>query len=140
MRYFPKMVVCAIMLVMSCVVLADDQADEQAIKSVVAGFARSWNLPGMPGFGDLFTEDADFVVISGRWLKGRDESSNGYCSGAHRLGRDVHKRWQKTQTHVACGVDVCEGTGKMEDCCGPQYADRRARVELCGLKIQECTN
>src|ERR1700693_4188389 len=27
----------------------------------------------MPGFGDLFTEDADFVVISGKWMKGRNE-------------------------------------------------------------------
>jgi len=61
------------MLAMSCVALANDQADEQAIKAVVEGFAKSWNLPGMPGFGDLFTEDADFVVITGRWLKGRDE-------------------------------------------------------------------
>jgi uncharacterized protein (TIGR02246 family) len=73
MRYLPKVVVCAIVLAMSCVALANDQADEQAIKAVVEGFAKSWNLPGMPGFGDLFTEDADFVVITGRWLKGRDE-------------------------------------------------------------------
>ena len=73
MRYLPKVVICTIMLAVSCVASGGDKADEQAIKSVVAGFARSWNLPGMPGFADLFTEDADFVVISGRWLKGRDE-------------------------------------------------------------------
>jgi uncharacterized protein (TIGR02246 family) len=60
------------MLAISGVALANDQADEQSIRAVVAGFAKSWNLPGMPGFGDLFTKDADFVVITGRWLKGRD--------------------------------------------------------------------
>lgn len=28
----------------------------------------------MPGFGDLFTPDADFVVITGRWFRGRSEN------------------------------------------------------------------
>jgi uncharacterized protein (TIGR02246 family) len=46
---------------------------ESDIRSLAAGFAKSWNEPGMPGFGDLFAEDADFVVITGRWLKGRSE-------------------------------------------------------------------
>jgi len=73
MSYLPKVALCAFMLAMSSVALAGDQADEQAIQSVVAGFAKSWNLAGMPGFGDLFTEDADFVVITGRWLEGRNE-------------------------------------------------------------------
>jgi uncharacterized protein (TIGR02246 family) len=66
-------VLCLGMLAMGCAAPTTDQIDEQAIKSMVADFAKSWNLPGMPGFGDLFTEDADFVVISGKWLKGRDE-------------------------------------------------------------------
>ena len=46
--------------------------DEAAIRTIVDNFAKSWNTPGMPGFGDLFTPDADFVVISGHWYKGRD--------------------------------------------------------------------
>lgn len=33
----------------------------------------SWNTPGMPGFDQFFTIDADFVVITGKWLRGRDE-------------------------------------------------------------------
>jgi uncharacterized protein (TIGR02246 family) len=66
-------VLCLGILAMGCAAPTTDQIDEQAIESMVAGFAKSWNLPGMPGFGDLFTEDADFVVISGKWLKGRDE-------------------------------------------------------------------
>jgi uncharacterized protein (TIGR02246 family) len=70
------LLVCLGVLAMSCVALGQDQADDQAIKAVVAGFAKSWNLPGMPDFGDLFTEDADFVVITGRRLKGRDEIVN----------------------------------------------------------------
>jgi uncharacterized protein (TIGR02246 family) len=53
--------------------LADRKSDENAIRSVYKKFETSWNTPGMPGFEDLFTEDADFVVITGKWLKGRDE-------------------------------------------------------------------
>jgi uncharacterized protein (TIGR02246 family) len=56
----------------SCFAVASS-SDEQAIKDVFAAFSASWNQPGMPGFGDLFTEDADFVVITGKWMKGRDE-------------------------------------------------------------------
>jgi uncharacterized protein (TIGR02246 family) len=47
--------------------------DETAVRRVFADFARIWDEPGMPGFETLFTEDADFVVITGRWLRGRTE-------------------------------------------------------------------
>jgi uncharacterized protein (TIGR02246 family) len=52
---------------------ADAGTDEAAIRAVFTSFTRSWDQPGMPGFEALFTADADFVVITGRWLKGRDE-------------------------------------------------------------------
>lgn len=48
-------------------------AEEAAIRQVFVDFRQIWDEPGMPGFEDLFTEDADFVVITGRWLKGRTE-------------------------------------------------------------------
>lgn len=50
-----------------------DESGRAAIEQVFADFSRIWDTPGMPGFEDLFTEDADFVVITGRWLKGRTE-------------------------------------------------------------------
>jgi uncharacterized protein (TIGR02246 family) len=48
-------------------------ADEAAIKDVFVMFTKSWDEPGMPAFEDLFTDDADFVVITGRRLKGRND-------------------------------------------------------------------
>lgn len=48
-------------------------ADEAAIKELFVMFTKSWDEPGMPGFEDLFTDDADFVVITGRRLKGRTD-------------------------------------------------------------------
>ena len=52
---------------------AQSSKDERAIDAIVDGFATSWNTPGMPGFEKLFAPDADFVVISGHWHKGRDD-------------------------------------------------------------------
>lgn len=68
---------CTVLLGAARVSIAQPQSEkESAIRGVVDGFAKSWNTPGMPGFADLFTQDADFVVISGRWFKGRDEIVN----------------------------------------------------------------
>jgi uncharacterized protein (TIGR02246 family) len=58
---------------MSQTSLATDDEDITAIKDVFSRFSKIWDQPGMPGFGDLFSEDADFVVITGKWLKGRNE-------------------------------------------------------------------
>lgn len=62
-----------IMCMNSCIVLAQKSSEEKAIKDVFTAFVNSWNQVGMPGFQDLFTEDAEFVVITGKWLKGRTE-------------------------------------------------------------------
>jgi uncharacterized protein (TIGR02246 family) len=52
---------------------AQSTRDEQAIDAIVNGFATAWNTPGMPGLEKLFAPDADFVVVSGHWHKGRQD-------------------------------------------------------------------
>jgi uncharacterized protein (TIGR02246 family) len=52
---------------------AAQQTDDAAIRAVFAQFSTIWNRPGMPGFEELFAEDADFVVVTGRRLTGRAE-------------------------------------------------------------------
>ena len=47
--------------------------DEQAIQKLLADFTGAWNRHDMKAFSELFTNDADFVVISGKHLKGRGE-------------------------------------------------------------------
>jgi uncharacterized protein (TIGR02246 family) len=75
---------------------------------VVAAFAKSWNEPGMPGFGDLFTEDADFVVITGKWLKGRSEIVSyhkdllaDYYKGSRLVPKQVWVRFVHPDVAVA---------------------------------------
>lgn len=98
----------------SCFAAAADSSDEQAIKDVFAAFSASWNQPGMPGFGDLFTADADFVVITGKWMKGRDEIVSYHkdllgkrYNGSHSFMDSVTVRFLQSNlaiAHVASGA------------------------------------
>jgi uncharacterized protein (TIGR02246 family) len=98
-----------------------DSPDEQAIRDVFTAFSASWNQPGMPGFGDLFTEDADFVVITGKWMKGRDEIVSYHrnllaknYNGSHSFMDSVTVRFLQPDVaiaHVASGATyIANGT------------------------------
>ena len=52
---------------------AEDKSQEQAVRKVLADFAEALNRGDAKAFAVLFTEDADFVVITGKYLKGRNE-------------------------------------------------------------------
>jgi uncharacterized protein (TIGR02246 family) len=73
MRHVIAILTCLAILAAAEAARADTAADEAAIQEVLASFRKSWDTPGMPGLEALFTEDADFVVVTGRWLQGRDE-------------------------------------------------------------------
>ena len=82
--------------------------DEAAVRKVVSNFAESWNHPGMPGFGDLFADDADFVVITGKWLKGRNEIVSyhkelleTYYKGSRVTPEEVTARFLRPEVAVA---------------------------------------
>jgi uncharacterized protein (TIGR02246 family) len=52
---------------------SSNSADERSIKEIASNFAAAWNRHDMRAFSDLCTVDADFVVITGKHLKGREE-------------------------------------------------------------------
>jgi uncharacterized protein (TIGR02246 family) len=52
--------------------LADRVKDEALVRGVFEAFRNDWNTPGLPDFETLLAPDADFVVVTGKWLKGRD--------------------------------------------------------------------
>jgi uncharacterized protein (TIGR02246 family) len=52
--------------------LADHASDEAMVRGVFEAFRNDWNTPGFPGLETLLKPDADFVVVTGKWLKGRD--------------------------------------------------------------------
>jgi uncharacterized protein (TIGR02246 family) len=46
--------------------------DEVAVKGVFQAFRNDWNTSGLQHLDTLLMPDADFVVVTGKWLKGRD--------------------------------------------------------------------
>ena len=46
--------------------------DQAQVRAVFAAFQDGWNRPGFPGLERLLMPDADFVVVTGKWLAGRE--------------------------------------------------------------------
>lgn len=46
-------------------------ADEEAVRRTVDGYAETWNRHDMDALGALFAPNADFVQVNGVWWKGR---------------------------------------------------------------------
>jgi uncharacterized protein (TIGR02246 family) len=57
--------------------------DRGEIEQIPDSFAAAWNRHDMRAMSALFTEDADFVVITGRHLKGREDIFS-YHDSLHR--------------------------------------------------------
>lgn len=52
--------------------------DEATIRAIIAGLAACWNAGDGSGYGAHFAEDADFVVIDGRHVRGRAAIAAGH--------------------------------------------------------------
>lgn len=68
MRIMIKM---SLFLLLSTRLLALETADQTAINNIVERYIDSWNNHEGKGFGDDFTDDADFVNIFGMYMKGK---------------------------------------------------------------------
>ena len=73
MKSIPLALACLALLAFATFLDAQEKSEEQAVRKVVANFVEAINRGDAKSFAALFTEDADFVVISGKYLKGRDE-------------------------------------------------------------------
>ena len=94
--------------------------DEQSARKVLADYLESWNRHDMKAFADLFTKDCDYVVISGRHLKGRDEIFT-YHDKLHRglfKDRQLEGTWRDfrfVRDDVAIGHVSWAGSGPSSD-------------------------
>jgi uncharacterized protein (TIGR02246 family) len=108
MRILLAVLSCVAMLTTGSVASAADSSEEESVRNVFSAFRQAWDQPGMPGFGTLFTEDADFVVITGKWLKGRDEIVSyhhdllrGKYAGSRTMPYSVTVRFLTSEIAVA---------------------------------------
>ncbi len=98
--------------------VAQQPSDEVAIKSVFKTFADDWNAPGFPGLESLLTSDVDFVVVTGKWLKGKSdvvayhrELLRSFYAGSHLTVEDVSVRLVDAShavVHIASSVDYAQ--------------------------------
>ena len=97
-----------------------NKEDAQAIQKVLADFTGAWNRHDMRAFSELFTDDADFVVISGKHLKGRVEIFT-YHDGLHKgvfKDRQQSSKWNDLRfirPDVAIGHVAFEATSTSGD-------------------------
>lgn len=93
-RAIPILAACAATPVISYTA----KANEVAIQEVAANFESAWNRHDMRALANLCAEDADFVVITGKHLKGREE--------IYAYHDDLHKSIFKNRTLSAKLSDV----------------------------------
>ncbi len=60
-------------LCISTTLFAIDSKDESSIKGIVEHYVNAWNQHAGKGFGDHFSQDADFVNIFGMVFSGKEE-------------------------------------------------------------------
>ena len=86
-------------LLLCVLALATPAAAQKADpEGLATGFVESWNAHDMKAFGNLFTEDADFVNVAGTWWKGRAE-----IQAKHEAGHAIR---YKASTLVTSGTTV----------------------------------
>jgi len=73
MKSVPLALALISILSFTTLINAQEKSGEGVVRKVVADFAGAINRGNAKAFSALFTEDADFVVITGKYLKGRNE-------------------------------------------------------------------
>ena len=68
--------------------------DEAAIRAVVQSVENAWNAGDGDAFAAPFAEDADYVIVDGRYVKGRETIAAGH----RRLFDTVYKGSNNTFT------------------------------------------
>jgi uncharacterized protein (TIGR02246 family) len=104
----PLTLVFIVLLAFTTVMKAQEQSGEQAVRRVVADSAGAINRGDTKAFAALFAEEADFVVITGQYLKGRDEIVTYHArlftdafQGSHLDVTSVAIRFLRTDVAVA---------------------------------------
>jgi len=86
---------------------AQPAKDDEAIRAVVKNYIDARDRDDAKAVADLFTSDADQLVSSGEWRKGREEVVKGTLASTRSGG----KRTVTVETirYVAPGVAIADG-------------------------------
>jgi uncharacterized protein (TIGR02246 family) len=76
----------------------DHSADTKAIQDIEARWQDGWNRHDIAALANLFTEDADFVTVIGRWCKGRKDFYDYHVLLHKVMFKD--SIWKTTNTQI----------------------------------------
>lgn len=66
--------------------------DEAAIRAIIARLADAWTRGDAEVWGNAFTEDADFTVWNGLYVKGREAITRGHAEIFRTIYKDTKQR------------------------------------------------
>ncbi|GGA95917.1 SgcJ/EcaC family oxidoreductase [Allosediminivita pacifica] len=69
---------------------------------IVAAFIRAWHARSGTGIAALFTEDADFVNVTGLWWRGRDAIAAPHDYALKSFFAETTLRAGRTETRLLC--------------------------------------
>ena len=61
--------------------------DEAAIRALVEQMREGWNAGDGAAFAAVFTTEADYVIVNGQHIRGRD----GICAGHEQIFNEVYR-------------------------------------------------
>lgn len=100
---------------------AQRERDDEAVRLLIGRFVDDWNRHDMNSWAQCLSEDADYVVIGGKHLKGRDEIEKyheelhkGFYKGSQLSGKAETIRYVGPLgiTHIAWELTYDEGKQK----------------------------
>jgi uncharacterized protein (TIGR02246 family) len=95
------------------------ERDELTVEEVVTRFVDALNQNDMKAFSMLFAEDADFVVVTGKYLTGRDEIVRYHSELINGGFKDTHLAiFSTTVRFLSPGVAVARVTTKRTENAG----------------------
>ena len=115
------MIRCLILiLATACTLSAQPPKDEAAVKAVVARYVEAREKRDAAAIEALFTKDADQLVSSGEWRKGRDAVVKGTLAssestGGHRTITIENVRFLSPDVAIADGRYEITGTASGQD-------------------------
>lgn len=104
------------------------EAEERAIRDIVDAFMDAWNRHDMKAHTSAFADDADFVDVSGNWLRGRQQICEEQGRRhALRFMQSTVRTLSTTVRFIRPDVAIVHHSWEMEGDAGPDAARNAVR-------------
>jgi uncharacterized protein (TIGR02246 family) len=136
-----KIAVGLVMLVMTITnsAIANTGDDEQAVRKVLASFDEAFNRHDADAVAALFTDDAEFINVSGMWWRGKAEIKRGTAFVLANIFQNttlqtdsVSARFPTRDTAIAVVAQHTVGSFVLPD--GTRIASRNNRLSYFLVK------